>query len=44
MAQRKKLGDAELMPVMKVLTAGRMACIRDKQGAAINIISYTPKT
>ncbi len=40
----KELGGTVLMPAMDVPTVGRMACIRDKQGAAINIISYTPRT
>lgn len=43
-ARCKELGGAVLMPAMDVPTVGRMACIRDKQGAAIQIISYTPRT
>ncbi|MCV2366835.1 VOC family protein [Roseateles oligotrophus] len=39
-----ELGGAVLMPAMDVPTVGRMACIRDPQGAAINIIAYAPKT
>jgi len=37
------LGGAVLMPAMDVPTVGRMACIRDPQGAAISIISYEPR-
>ena len=43
-ARCKELGGAVLMPAMDVPTVGRMASIRDKQGAAIHIISYAPKT
>ncbi len=39
----KELGGAVLLPAMDVPTVGRMACISDKQGAAIHIISYAPK-
>ncbi|MET0518172.1 MAG: VOC family protein [Burkholderiaceae bacterium] len=35
-----KLGGTLLMPAMDVPTVGRMACIRDPQGAALNVISY----
>lgn len=37
------LGGKVLMPAMDVPTVGRMACIQDPQGAAINIICYEPK-
>lgn len=37
------LGGKLLMPAMDVPTVGRMACIQDPQGAAINIICYEPK-
>ena len=43
-AKCTELGGAVLMPAMDVPTVGRMACIRDPQGAAINIITYAPKT
>ncbi|MBT9495070.1 MAG: VOC family protein [Paucibacter sp.] len=38
------LGGELLMPAMDIPEVGRMATIRDPQGAAINIISYVAKT
>ncbi|MCV2354261.1 VOC family protein [Paucibacter sp. B2R-40] len=43
-AKCTELGGAVLMPAMNVPTVGRMATIRDPQGAAINIITYVAKT
>ena len=37
------LGGTVLSPGMDIPRAGRMACIRDPHGAAINIITYLPK-
>lgn len=37
------LGGSVLMPPMDVPTVGRMACIRDPQGATLNLITYEPK-
>jgi predicted enzyme related to lactoylglutathione lyase len=37
------LGGKVLMPAMDVPTVGRMACIQDPQGAAINVICYESK-
>ncbi|WP_397533847.1 VOC family protein [Roseateles sp.] len=42
-AKCSALGGTVLMPAMDVPTVGRMACIQDPQGAAINIICYEPK-
>jgi len=39
-ARCKALGGTVLMPPMDVPTVGRMACIRDAQGASINVITY----
>jgi predicted enzyme related to lactoylglutathione lyase len=43
LAKCKSLGGAVLMEPMDVPTVGRMAVIRDPQGAAINIITYETK-
>lgn len=37
------LGGQVLMPAMDVPTVGRMACLQDPQGAAINVITYVPR-
>ncbi len=37
------LGGQVLMPAMDVPTVGRMACLQDPQGAAINVITYFPR-
>lgn len=44
LATCQALGGQVLMPAMDVPGVGRMACIRDPQGAAINIIAYKPQT
>lgn len=38
-----ELGGSVLMPAMDVPTVGRMACLRDPQGAAISVITYEKK-
>jgi predicted enzyme related to lactoylglutathione lyase len=42
-AKCKSLGGSVLMEPMDVPTVGRMATIRDPQGAAINVITYEAK-
>jgi uncharacterized protein len=37
----KRLGGGVLMEPMEVKTVGRMAVIRDPQGAALSVIQYT---
>lgn len=41
LAAVKKLGGGVLMEPMEVKTVGRMAVIRDPQGAALSVIQYT---
>jgi hypothetical protein len=41
LAAVKKLGGGVLMEPMDVQTVGRMAVIRDPQGAALSVIQYT---
>jgi predicted enzyme related to lactoylglutathione lyase len=40
LAQVERLGGAILMPPMEVKGVGRMAVIRDPQGAALSVIQY----
>lgn len=40
-AKAQQLGASILMPVIEIPTVGRMATIRDPQGAVINVITYT---
>ncbi|SEL58158.1 hypothetical protein SAMN05216359_111137 [Roseateles sp. YR242] len=40
-AQVQQLGGSILMPVIEIPTVGRMATIRDPQGAVLNIITYS---
>jgi predicted enzyme related to lactoylglutathione lyase len=42
-AQWTELGGSVLMPPMDVPTVGRMACLKDPQGAVINVITYEKK-
>lgn len=42
-AKCQALGGTVLMPAMVVPGVGRMACIRDNQGAAISVITYQPQ-
>ena len=41
-AQAGSLGGGVLVPPMEVPGVGRMAVIRDPQGAALNVITYSP--
>ena len=43
LAQCVSLGGAVLMPPMDVPTVGRMAALRDPQGAMFSIIKYLPR-
>jgi predicted enzyme related to lactoylglutathione lyase len=38
-----RAGGTVLMPAMDVPTVGRMACLRDPQGAVLNVITYEKK-
>jgi len=42
-AQCVALGATVLLPIHEVPHVGRMACIRDPQGASLSVISYFPR-
>ncbi len=43
LARCQALGGTVQMPAMDIPKVGRMACIRDPQGASVNIITYLPR-